>query len=159
MLAELFAPVNKKVAGGFFKLTGLREKGIFATIVSVLWTFMLILVGYYFDIAANASTAFHMLFKSVTDFHISELGINNIILNLGACGLDQYDILLLIICTLLWFFISFVEENKKLDMRDFILSRKLPLRWAIIYLGIFIVIIFGYYGPGVNPADFVYMQF
>ena len=46
-----------------------------------------------------------------------------------------------------------------LDMRDFILSRKLPLRWAIIYLGIFIVIIFGYYGPGVNPADFVYMQF
>mgnify|MGYP007069017400 FL=1 len=120
---------------------------------------MLILVGYYFDIAANASTAFHMLFKSVTDFHISELGINNIILNLGACGLDEYDILLLIICTLLWFFISFVEENKKLDMREFILSRKLPLRWAIIYLGIFIVIIFGYYGPGVNPADFVYMQF
>lgn len=159
MLAELFAPVNKKVAGGFFKLTGLREKGIFVTIVSVLWTFMLILVGYYFDIAANASAAFHMLFKSVTDFHISELGINNIILNLGACGLDEYDILLLIICTLLWFFISFVEENKKLDMRDFILSRKLPLRWAIIYLGIFIVIIFGYYGPGVNPADFVYMQF
>lgn len=124
MLAELFAPVSKKVAGGFFKLTGLREKGIFATIVSVIWTFMLILVGYYFDIAANASTAFHMLFKSVTDFHISELGINNIILNLGACGLDEYDILLLIICTLLWFFISFVEENKKLDMRDFILSRK-----------------------------------
>ena len=80
---------------------------------------MLILVGYYFDIAANASTAFHMLFKSVTDFHISELGINNIILNLGACGLDEYDILLLIICTLLWFFISFVEENKKLDMRRF----------------------------------------
>ena len=59
----------------------------------------------------------------------------------------------------MWFFISFVEENKKLDMRDFILSRKLPLRWAIIYLGIFIVIIVGYYGPGVNPADFVYMQF
>lgn len=26
MLAELFAPVNKKVAGGFFKLTGLRER-------------------------------------------------------------------------------------------------------------------------------------
>ena len=38
MLAELFAPVSKKVAGGFFKLTGLREKGIFATIVSVIWT-------------------------------------------------------------------------------------------------------------------------
>ena len=44
-------------------------------------------------------------------------------------------------------------------MRDFILSRKLPLRWAIIYLGIFIVKIFGYYGPGVNTADFVYMNF
>ena len=85
------------MAGGFFKLTGLREKGIFATIVSVLWTFMLILVGYYFDIAANASTAFHA-FKSVTDFHISELGINNIILNLRSMRTGRkYDILLLII--------------------------------------------------------------
>ena len=121
---------------------------------------MLILVGYYFDIAANAfDLHFTCFLNRFTDFHISELGINNIILNLGACGLDEYDILLLIICTLLWFFISFVEENKKARHARFILSRKLPLRWAIIYLGIFIVIIFGYYGPGVNPADFVYMQF
>ena len=48
---------------------------------------------------------------------------------------------------------------KKVDLRDVILSKKLPARWAILYVGIFVLIIFGYYGPGVNPADFVYMQF
>ena len=57
------------------------------------------------------------------------------------------------------FFISLYEEKKKVDLRDVILSKKLPARWAILYVGIFVLIIFGYYGPGVNPADFVYMQF
>ena len=57
------------------------------------------------------------------------------------------------------FFISLYEEKKKVDLRDVILSKKLPARWATLYVRIFVLIIFGYYGPGVNPADFVYMQF
>ncbi len=159
MISELFAPINKKAAGKFFETTKLKATGVFATVVSVLWTFILILAGYYFDIAANATTAFKMLVRSVSDFHISQLGLGAIIDNLGGCGLDMADLGILIVSTIVLFFISLVEERKKLDMREFILTRKLPARWALIYLGIFIVIIFGYYGPGVNPADFVYMQF
>ena len=33
------------------------------------------------------------------------------------------------------------------------------LRWIIIYVGIMAIIVLGTYGPGYNPADFVYMQF
>ena len=159
MLSELFAPVNRKAAEKFLQTTKLKAQGIFVTVVSVIWTFILVLIGYYFDIAANAVTAFGMLARTVTDFHISQLGISAISTNLGACGLDTGDLCILIIATLVLFFVSFAEEKGKMDMRDYVLTRKLPLRWGLIYLGLFAVIIFGYYGPGVNPADFVYMQF
>ena len=52
-----------------------------------------------------------------------------------------------------------VKEKKNLMIRDWLMARKLPVQWIIIMAGIFSVIIFGYYGPGINPADFVYMQF
>ena len=159
MISELFAPVNNKVADKFFDATKLKRNGIFATIVSVIWTFIMVLIGYYFDIAKNATTAFRMLGKSVTDFHIGQLRPGMIIKNIGECGLDKADLLIIFVAAVALFFISLYEEKKKVDLRDVILSKKLPARWAILYVGIFVLIIFGYYGPGVNPADFVYMQF
>ena len=159
MISELFAPVNNKVADKFFDATKLKRNGIFATIVSVIWTFIMVLIGYYFDIAKNATTAFRMLGKSVTDFHIGQLRPGMIIKNIGECGLDKADLLIIFLAAVALFFISLYEEKKKVDLRDVILSKKLPARWAILYVGIFVLIIFGYYGPGVNPADFVYMQF
>ncbi len=159
MISELFAPVNNKVADKFFDATKLKRNGIFATIVSVIWTFIMVLIGYYFDIAKNATTAFRMLGKSVTDFHIGQLRPGMIIKNIGGCGLDKADLLIIFLAAVALFFISLYEEKKKVDLRDVILSKKLPARWAILYVGIFVLIIFGYYGPGVNPADFVYMQF
>ena len=40
-----------------------------------------------------------------------------------------------------------------LDKKPFI------LRFALIFIGIMAVIVYGIYGSGYNPADFVYMQF
>ena len=35
----------------------------------------------------------------------------------------------------------------------------LPLRWVILFAGIFIILTFGFYGPGYDPAPFIYFQF
>lgn len=159
MIGELIAPITGWIAAKFFKITHLKEKGIFATIVSVVWTFILVLVGYYFDIAGNAKEAFTMLVRSVTDFHIGDWRPRHIVHTLHASGLDKWDYRLILACAIGLFIVSFVQEKKKVDYKDFILERKLPIRWLLIILGIIMVAIFGYYGPGVNPADFVYMQF
>ena len=55
----------------------------------------MVLIGYYFDIAKNATTAFRMLGKSVTDFHIGQLRPGMIIKNIGECGLDKADLLII----------------------------------------------------------------
>lgn len=151
MIAELIAPVTNSIKA---KFCGYKFK-----ILPVLWTFILVLVGYYFDIADDLSQAVYMLVKSVTDFHISDFSYGNFMAALKPCGYRTADFMLLALLTVFLFMVSLVKEKKNLMIRDWLMARKLPVQWIIIMAGIFSVIIFGYYGPGINPADFVYMQF
>lgn len=151
MIAELIAPVTNSIKT---KFCGYKFK-----ILPVLWTFILVLVGYYFDIADDLSQAVYMLVKSVTDFHISDFSYGNFMAALKPCGYRTADFMLLGLLTVFLFMVSLVKEKKNLMIRDWLMARKLPVQWIIIMAGIFSVIIFGYYGPGINPADFVYMQF
>lgn len=159
MIGELIAPIRAKIAGGFFKVTRLKENGVFATVVAVVWTWLMILVGYYFDIAKNAHDAWSMLVRSVTDLHLPDLNPYTIVKTLELTGLDAWDYLVLIVGSIMWFAISMYQERTGRELRKVVLTRKLPLRWAILLIGIFAVLLFGFYGPGVNPAEFVYMQF
>ena len=151
MIAELIAPVTNSIKT---KFCGYKFK-----ILPVLWTFILVLVGYYFDIADDLSQAVYMLVKSVTDFHISDFSYGSFMAALKPCGYRTADFMLLALLTVFLFMVSLVKEKKNLMIRDWLMARKLPMQWIIIMAGIFSVIIFGYYGPGINPADFVYMQF
>lgn len=151
MIAELIAPVTNSIKT---KFCGYKFK-----ILPVLWTFILVLVGYYFDIADDLSQAVYMLVKSVTDFHISDFSYGSFMAALKPCGYRTADFMLLALLTVFLFMVSLVKEKKNLMIRDWLMARKLPVQWIIIMAGIFSVIIFGYYGPGINPADFVYMQF
>ena len=151
MIAELIAPVTNSIKT---KFCGYKFK-----ILPVLWTFILVLVGYYFDIADDLSQAVYMLAKSVTDFHISDFSYGNFMEALKPCGYRTADFMLLALLTVFLFMVSLVKEKKNLIIRDWLMTKQLPVQWIIIMAGIFSVIIFGYYGPGINPADFVYMQF
>ena len=79
---------------------------------------------------------------------------------LKASGLDIYDFYIILIGTILLFFISLYKEKKKVeDLREVILSAKTGTRLLAVCVGIIILIFFGYYGSGIDPAEFVYMQF
>ena len=56
-------------------------------------------------------------------------------------------------------FVSIIQERSGRKIRDMLMEKKLRVQWACIFVGIFAVIIFGFYGPGMDPAEFVYMQF
>ena len=131
MLSELFAPINEKIADKFFGVTKLKRKGVFATVVSVIWTFILVLVGYYFDVAQGAMDAFDMLFRSVTDFHITNFEWDTFYLLLHSSGLETSDFFILLIGAVSLFFISFYKEKKKVeDLREVILSMKTAARFG-----------------------------
>lgn len=153
MIIELLDPVTQKVKGALH----VKDESKIFQFVCMVWTFILVLVGYYFDIARNFGDAMDMMARSITDVRFSDFsGFPDL---LAQCGLDMTDFGVVIFFGFVLLIISIAQEKKNIQIREWIRSRKLPLRWAIIYFCIFIVIIFGFYGTGMNPADFVYMQF
>lgn len=152
MLIEICRPLNEKVGNALH----VNRDGKLYQAAAVIWTFLLVLVGYYFDIARNFKDAVNMMVRSVTDFHISD--VHN-----PAClepsGLDKYDYLMILLGAVIIFIVSVIQEKSKQNIRDMLWQRKQVIQWAVFLTGMVIVLIFGYYGPHMTPADFVYMQF
>ena len=76
-----------------------------------------------------------------------ELGLGKI--NLGILGIGALVILVS----------SIIQEKTNKQIRTLVDKKPVILEYCIIVAGVITVAIFGIYGPGYNPADFVYMQF
>ena len=68
------------------------------------------------------------------------------------------DIAVLIISTILIFIVS-KKQEKGISIREELLRKKTIKRWAVLYILIFAIIIFGIYGKGYNVQSFIYGQF
>lgn len=152
MLIEICRPFNEKVGDALH----VNREGKLYQLAAIIWTFILVLVGYYFDIAQNFKDAVNMLVRSVTDLHISDVGQ---VACLKPAGLDKYDYMMILLGGIIIFIISVIQERSGQSIREMLWQRKQKVQWAAFLIGMVVVLIFGYYGPHMTPADFVYMQF
>ena len=72
-------------------------------------------------------------------------------------GLDKPDILLALVCILIFGFVSHLEQ--KGSVREMLAKQNMLFRWGIWLILIFTVLVFGIYGPGYDAASFVYMAY
>ena len=77
--------------------------------------------------------------------------------SLYTYGLTASHWLVIIFSLLLVWRISLMQEQG--SVRELLAKQNIVFRWAVIYLAIFSILIFGIYGPGFNASSFVYMQF
>lgn len=96
-------------------------------VVRVLRTFLIVNIGWYFDRCARASDAFSMLARTVADFRPAQV-TGELLLSLGLSGRDLF---ILAMATLLLFAVSLAQERGA-QVRAFVLSRPLPLRWLLL---------------------------
>ena len=96
-------------------------------VVRVLRTFLIVNIGWYFDRCARASDAFSMLARTVADFRPAQV-TGELLLSLGLSGRDLF---ILAMATLLLFAVSLAQERGA-QIRTFVLSRPLPLRWLLL---------------------------
>lgn len=122
----------------------------------MLRTFVVVLIGYYFDIADGFRAAMGMMAKSVTDLHLSQLRPSAV---LEALPLTKYDWAVLLFGTIVIFVASVIQERSQRTIREMLDEKCLALRWVVLLGGIFAVVLMGVYGPGVQASEFVYMQF
>ena len=45
------------------------------------------------------------------------------------------------------------------EVRPYLARLPLPVRWVVYLVGLFVVLLFGMYGPGFSEAQFIYFQF
>lgn len=78
--------------------------------------------------------------------------------SLYAYGLGQKEFWMVMLCIAVLMTAETLKE-RGVRIREAIAAKPLVLRWCAYYALIFAILIFGFYGPGYNAADFVYAGF
>ena len=78
--------------------------------------------------------------------------------SLYKLGLDKPEMTVLFFALLLLFVVSFTQE-KGIKIRSWLQKQPAVFRYAMVILLICVIVIYGYYGPNVSEADFIYGGF
>ena len=144
-LAPLASKINKKI--------GIKEDTFSYHLYQSIRTYILFAFAMIFFRASSISFGIQII-KNMFYYNPWILLDNK---TLYTAGVDMLDFRVLIISLLVLFIVDLMA--KKGSVREKIFKQNIVFRWAIIYLLIFSIIIFGCYGVGYDPADFIYRQF
>ncbi|MBQ9472688.1 MAG: MBOAT family protein, partial [Ruminococcus sp.] len=124
-------------------------------------TFIVVLVGYVFDVAPTFNHGMMTISRFFTDQDFSR-GMTEILGNSvrKGLGLTWKDYVLLAVCIVVILIISIIQErHSDTNIREMLDKKPFILRFILFFICIMAVIVFGIYGSGYAAADFVYMQF
>lgn len=162
LMHGLFQIVGELLKGArhrFLSALHIAPGGRLHTLGSMLLTFVLIDVAWLFFRAPSCTDAFAMLQRLFTHFDLGALFSTNAegVLQLYTLGLEapQFWVGMLAIGVLM--VVDCVREST--DIRPLLVRLPLVPRWVLYYLGIFVLLIFGIYGPGFDASSFIYFQF
>ena len=154
ILADLITSTLNKIKEIFkYKkiLSFISDNNNLETFISKFTTFILVSIAWIFFRASDWKVAYTMIKKINKKFFSS---IEKLI---ESGSIDKKDFIVLITSLLILYFWERVSQ--KIQVREKISKFYLPIRWFLYILLIHIIVIFGIYGEGYNPANFIYMGF
>lgn len=72
-------------------------------------------------------------------------------------GIDAKNVFVAVIGILILLIVDVVQE--RCSIRAALAKRNIALRWSLIYICLFMVLILGIYGPEYGASGFIYEQF
>ncbi|MBQ8198892.1 MAG: MBOAT family protein [Lachnospiraceae bacterium] len=150
VLSTIFSPKMQKLGERLHIKTDCFSFRLF----QMLRTFALCCVGRVFFRAQSIGAAFEIFKLTFQTTGFYWLNGNHFF----EYGIDRQDWMVVLVFFVIWFTVSVLEE-KYGDVLQLLHKQNLVFRWAILYVLLFSVIIFGQYGPGYEVADFIYEQF
>lgn len=140
VVGSLLVPVKKKI------YSVIPEKNILLQLVRTLFTFVLVCLGWVLFRANSVSDAMFIFKQMLTPgvFDPFSLGLSTPMLNAV--------VVTAIVLLLVDFF------NRKQKITDFVNSHT-AVRYLVYFIILLSIFVFGYYGSGFDPQDFVYFQF
>lgn len=116
-------------------------------------TFFIVVCGRIFPKAASfgvAVTMFGSMFRVNHGVPFTE--------TILSLGLNGADFLIILICCVIWFIISYIEETRA-PVRCILDEEPLPVRWTAYLFMLAAVMVLGIYGPGYDAGAFIYRGF
>lgn len=146
-ISNLLEPVYKKLLNKFH--INVTSKGW--KIWQIIRTFILVNIGWYFDMANSMRQALSMMKWSVLGMRFSQLRISEIL----RLGIDTRDYVIIIAGCIIVFIVSVLKE-RGVAIRESIAAKPVVIRWFAYYALIAVILIFGYIGA---TQGFIYANF
>lgn len=121
--------------------------------VQMLRTFALCCLGRVFFRASDLPAALSIL-KKMLDPRITLAALMN---PPARYGIDAKNVFVAVIGILILLIVDVVQE--RCSIRAALAKRNIALRWSLIYICLFMVLILGIYGPEYGASGFIYEQF
>lgn len=123
-------------------------------IMQIFRTCILVFIGELFFRANGLIAGLNMFKKIFTDFSFSTIRNGSIL----SMGMDKKDFIIIAASAVIIFIIGFLQE-KGIHIRNEISKKNIIIRFAIYYMLILYIIVFGAYGAGYVPLDPIYANF
>ncbi len=123
-------------------------------VMQIIRTHFFVFIGMMIFRASTIKEAF-CIFKSIFSFKSIDKVLNGKIFSLGV-GIS--DFIIILVSVILLYIVGIIQE-KEYMVRDKIAEKKVVVRWAIYYILLFSILIFGIYGKGYNASSFIYGNF
>ena len=120
-------------------------------VFQIIRTFILVNIGWYFDMATGLRSALVMMKYSIVGLSTSQLTDGS----LFTMGMQLRDYIIVIAGCIVVFIISILKE-KHISIRESIAAKPIAVRWLIYYAFIAAILIWGYTG---DTQGFIYANF
>lgn len=147
---NIFEPDFKKLHKRF----GINTSSSWYQRFQMFRTFLLFVFAHLISGLGNIHNTAHVI-KSMFTVWNPWIWFDKTLLSLG---LDTPNLWVGVLSVLVLFKISSLQE-KGVHIRERIAAFPLPVRWALYLTSVFSVLIFGWYGPGFDSSNFIYMKF
>ena len=134
----------------------IKDTNVPFMLFQMLRTFLIVLVGYVFDVAPSFSQAIRTFVRFFTNQDFA-VGYRQI----AMLDLGRKDYLVVLFGALVIFVASVIQERSRdgLTIREKLDQKPFLLRFSLLFIGLIFIVVFGVYGSGYKAADFVYAQF
>lgn len=142
--SQIFEPTSQKITA---KLK-LNSDNATWRFIQMARTFTLCCIGRVFFRASGLKVSLAIFERMFTVFTTEGLSEN---------GLDLLNLVFAIVSVLFLLGVDMLQE--KTSIRDLVAKQNIVLRWTLVFIGLFAIILFGIYGPGYDVSSFIYEQF
>lgn len=148
---DILRPYWEKV----IHMKGIKTSGIGYSFCQITLTFSLVTFAWIFFRVKNISDAMLFIEKIFLDWNpwvLFDESLYRIALSRMEWGILVGAIIVLLLA-------DSIRFQKGITIEKFLHEEFLPFRWLVLLLLFFSIAIFGIYGPGYDPKQFIYFQF